>query len=89
MMLNTLSEAERNWIMKYHSVEMLKVTLITAALTNAVFLLHFVDNTKLIFKRLNQDARNNEERGFEVDIHSRAALAGLSTKIIAVSEQYR
>jgi thiamine kinase-like enzyme len=88
-MSNTLLAQEINWIKQYHSVAILKTVKIEAALTNDVFLLYFADGSKLLFKRLNLDARNTEERYFEIDIQSHAALFGLSAKIIASTNNFR
>jgi len=64
------------------SVEPLK-----QALTNAVFLLTFVNNKKVIFKRLNLKARDADDRKCELRVHQLASEFGFTPKVLAWDER--
>lgn len=85
-----LTNEELTWISAQqigllHSVQPLKL-----ALSNEVFLLTFADNSKkIIFKRLNQAARDAHDRSSELKVQQLASDRGLTPKVLAYNNKFR
>ena len=84
-----LSTQETAWLNDNNVNEISHVEQFKHALTNDVFLLTTNKNTKYIFKRLNRDARSDEDREEELLVQQLASENGLTTKVLASSKCYR
>jgi thiamine kinase-like enzyme len=87
--LSLLTEQELAWIAAQQSERLVSVEVIPQALTNQVFLLTLAGNKKVIFKRLNLDARDIAARGCEFKVDQLASRAGFMPKLIACCERYK
>lgn len=84
-----LSNQEVVWLNKNNINDIRHVEQFKHALTNDVFLLTTTKNASYIFKRLNRDARSDEDRESEFLVQQLANHYGLTTKVLAHSKDYK
>jgi thiamine kinase-like enzyme len=83
-----LSPEELSWLKEQGVGEVSRVTQFENALTNDVFLITD-QNKKFIFKRLNQNARSDEDRQSEFLVQQLASKSKLTAKVLAHNKFYK
>jgi len=84
-----LSNQEIVWLNDHNIIEISRVEQFEHALTNDVFLISTSQNTQYIFKRLNRDARSDDDRDEELLVQQLVNDKGLTTKVLAANQQYK
>lgn len=84
-----LSLEELTWISGQKIGLLSNVQPLKLALCNEVFLLTFADSKKTIFKRLNQTARDADDRSCELKVHQLASDRGFTPKVLACNDKYK
>lgn len=84
-----LVERELSWLIKQNVGELSTVLQFENALTNDVFLLTNKQNKRFIFKRLNRNARSDEDRKSEFLVQQLAFQQGLTTQVLAHDQDYK
>lgn len=84
-----LVEKELNWLGAQNIGVINKVTKFENALTNDVFLITTQENSQFVFKRLNREARSDEDRQSEYLVQQLAFQHGLTPQVLAHNEDYK
>ncbi|WP_413702190.1 phosphotransferase [Psychromonas sp. KJ10-10] len=82
-------KAELCWLKKQGVSNIVNTEKFNNALTNEVFLITNSDATHYIFKRLNQNARSNEDRQAEFLVQELASQHHLTPDVLAHNEKYK
>ncbi len=67
----------------------MRVQPLRQALSNEVFLLTFSNGKQSVFKRLNQTARDADDRRCELKVHQLASDAGFTPQVLAYNDHYQ
>lgn len=87
--MHLLCADELSWLTTVNIGEIASVTQFSHAQTNQVFLITTQSAQKYIFKRLNSQARTEQDRQSEQRVQRLAAAQQLSPKLLAECQQYR
>jgi thiamine kinase-like enzyme len=83
-----LLDIEILWLEK-NITDIISVTKFTHALTNDVFLVTNSEELQFIFKRLNRDARTDDDRQAELLVQRLANQYNLTPQVLAHNESYK
>tara|TARA_R110001583_G_scaffold9433_10_gene44797 strand:- start:83 stop:856 length:774 start_codon:yes stop_codon:yes gene_type:complete len=78
-----------SWLKKQHVGKVVKTKKFNNALTNDVFLIRNSENIAFIFKRLNQQARSENDRQAEFLVQQLAYQHGLTPQVLAHNKHYK
>lgn len=84
-----LLEAEIVWLKQQDVKDIVAVEKFTHALTNDVYLITSSDDLQFVFKRLNRDARSDDDRQAEFLVQRLASKQGLTPQVLAHNERYK
>jgi thiamine kinase-like enzyme len=84
-----LSKSEILWLSKKSIGDIITVEQFTNALTNDVFLITNSEQIQFVFKRLNLDARSDDDRQAEYLVQQLACRHNLTAKVIAHNHRYK
>lgn len=87
--MSQLTTQELNWLATLQIGQLVTVEPFSNGLTNQVFLLTTARDLQYIFKRLNQQARTQQDRQSELLVQQLASENKLSPKVLADCQQYR
>lgn len=91
--MQQLSPAELNWLAElnrqFNIGKLINVQQFPHARTNQVFLLTFENQQAYIFKRLNKQARDVQQRQRELLVQKLASDKGLTPALLACTDDYR
>jgi thiamine kinase-like enzyme len=87
--LQQLCSNELVWLSELNLGELVKVKQFAHAITNQVFLLTYDNQQAYIFKRLNMQARNQQQRKRELLVQKLASDSDLTPKLLVSCDNYR
>lgn len=84
-----LIDAEVTWLKANNITDINRVEQFKHALTNEVFLVTTRSAEQFIFKRLNRDARSDQDRQEEILVQQLTSEHGLTSIVLAHNEHYK
>jgi len=84
-----LVKKELNWLVEAGIGDIVEVEQFNNALTNDVFLVTDTMKQKFVFKRLNREARSDEDRHDELLVQQLAFQHALTPEVLAYSQDYK
>ncbi len=87
--MSLLTADELLWLSRLKLGKIVSVQPLVCALTNHVFLLTDENAVQIVFKRLNINARDRQDRARELAVQKLASERGLSPEVLGESQHYR